>query len=151
MKSRFGESLWGYSGIYPMIISIIIFLAGATFGAPATLAESQTYEPAKEPESISTYVERYFADAPILADIAWCESRFRHVGDNGTVLRGLVDRDDIGIMQINTRYHLEDAEELGLDLFSLHGNLEYARYLYEKQGTEPWKASQTCWDTLAKK
>jgi hypothetical protein len=48
-------------------------------------------------------------------------------------------------MQINTRYHGKTAEELGLDLTDIEDNLAYARYLYEKQGTQPWSASAPCW------
>lgn len=134
-----------------MIIPLIIFVASATFGAPVTLSGSNHFETVENPETISAYVREYFADRPILADIAFCESTMRHVGKDGKVLRGMVDSDDIGVMQINTRYHLEDATELGYDIYSLNGNLGYAQYLYERQGTQPWKASQPCWDKIAQK
>jgi hypothetical protein len=48
-------------------------------------------------------------------------------------------------MQINTRYHGETAEKLGLDLTDLYDNMAYARDLYERQGTQPWSASAPCW------
>jgi len=135
-----------------MFIPLIIFIASATFGAPAALSESSQFEQlAQNPESLDAYVEEYFSDAPILADIAWCESSMRHTRKDGTILRGEVDSDDIGVMQINTRYHLIDSEELGLDIYSLNGNLAYAKYLYEKQGVKPWKASSPCWGKLATK
>ena len=50
-------------------------------------------------------------------------------------------------MQINTLYHGEKAENLGLDLMVIGDNMAYARYLYEKEGTKPWKSSATCWGT----
>ena len=134
-----------------MIIPIIFFIAGATFGAPTALSNSAEMEIVKNPETLMAYVEQYFADEPILADIAWCESRVRHLDKNGEILRGKVDSDDIGVMQINTRYHADTAEELGIDLYSLNGNLSYARYLYEKQGTKPWLSSNPCWGRLVKK
>lgn len=134
-----------------MIIPVILFLASATFGAPTALSQSESFELASNPETLGAYVREYFADAPILADIAWCESRMRHLDKNGELLRGMVDSDDVGVMQINTRYHLEDSKELGLDVYSLKGNLEYARHLYEKQGTKPWLASSPCWGKLALK
>jgi len=85
-----------------------------------------------------------------MAEIARCESQFRHTLSNGSVLRGEVDSADTGVMQINYRYHGEDAQELGLNLQSFGDNLEYARYLYERQGTKPWNASSACWGrTLA--
>lgn len=133
-----------------MFIPAIIFLASAVFGAPTALSQSEDFEPASNPETIEVYTEEYFKDTPILADIARCESSMRQQGEDGEILRGEVDADDIGVMQINTRYHQETADELGIDIYSLNGNLEYAKYLYEKQGVRPWKASMPCWGKLAK-
>lgn len=87
-----------------------------------------------------------------MVQIARCESTFRHTLADGSVLQGKVDNDDTGVMQINTRYHGERAIELGLDLENIYDNMAYARYLYEKQGTQPWSASAPCWSpTLAMK
>jgi hypothetical protein len=97
-----------------------------------------------------TFVRSYFSDIPVMIQIARCESTFRHTLPDGTVLRGVVDSADTGVMQINTRYHGEKAKELGLDLTILKDNLAYARHLYEKQGTRPWSASASCWsETIA--
>lgn len=95
-------------------------------------------------------VRSYFSDIPVMIQIARCESTFRHTLSDGTVLRGRVDSADTGVMQINTRYHGETAEKLGLDLTDLYENMAYARDLYERQGTRPWKASSPCWsDSIA--
>ncbi len=80
-----------------------------------------------------------------MIQIARCESTFRHTLSDGSVLKGKVDSADTGVMQINTRYHGDTAEELGLDLTDLYDNMAYARNLYERQGTRPWKASKPCW------
>lgn len=128
-----------------MIIPVIVFLAGAFFSTPVALSETTIDEALRNQESLGEYVRTYFADTPILADIAWCESRMRHLDKDGTILRGMVDSDDIGVMQINTRYHQKTADELGIDIYSLSGNLAYAEYLYEKQGVKPWMASSPCW------
>jgi len=90
-------------------------------------------------------VRSYFRDVPIMIEIAHCESTFRHQLTDGTVLRGLVDKDDTGVMQINRRYHQGTAESLGLDLNDVYHNMAYARYLYETQGVQPWNASRPCW------
>ena len=92
-----------------------------------------------------TAVRSYFSDIPVMIQIARCESTFRHTLSDGTVLKGRVDSADTGVMQINTRYHGETAEELGLDLNNLYDNMAYARDLYERQGTQPWSASAPCW------
>ena len=94
-------------------------------------------------------VTEYFADNKILIDIARCESQFRQTEKNGTVLRGRVTPADVGVMQINEKYHLKDATKLGYDIYTLEGNMAYARYLYEKQGARPWLASSKCWATYS--
>jgi len=91
-------------------------------------------------------VREYFRDIPVLVQIARCESHFRHTLADGSVLRGERDTADLGVMQINTRYHGARAQKLGLDLRALEDNLAYARALYEKEGTDPWKASAACWN-----
>lgn len=80
-----------------------------------------------------------------MIQIARCESTFRHALPDGTVLKGVVDNADTGVMQINKRYHSEAAKALGYDLNKLEDNLAYARHLYETQGTQPWSASAPCW------
>ena len=81
-----------------------------------------------------------------MVQIARCESAFRQTLPDGTVLRGTKDPADTGVMQINARYHGDTAKDLGLDLNDLYDNMEYARDLYERQGTQPWKASAPCWE-----
>jgi len=48
-------------------------------------------------------------------------------------------------MQINEKYHLDEAKKLGIDIYTVEGNMEFARILYDKFGTEPWNASSACW------
>ena len=90
-------------------------------------------------------VTEYFSDTPVLVDIARCESRFTQLNKDGSVHRGELTPADVGVMQINERYHLKTAQKLGYDIHTLEGNLAYARYLYEKQGARPWLASSHCW------
>ena len=90
-------------------------------------------------------VKAYFHDIPVMTTVAFCESTFRHYDANGNVLRGVVNGSDVGVMQINTYYHGSTAKKLGLDLTTMEGNMAYARYLYEEQGTAPWVHSQPCW------
>jgi len=96
-------------------------------------------------KSVEIDVREYFEDTPILAEIAKCESRFKHVGEKGDIIRGKVNSDDIGVMQINTFYHEDEATRLGINLKTLQGNMEYAKKLYEKEGTDPWISSSKCW------
>lgn len=100
--------------------------------------------------TVETDVREYFKDTPILAEISKCESAFRHIGKNGEIIRGKVNKGDIGVMQINTYYHEEEATKLGIDLTTFQGNMAYAKQLYDKEGTAPWLSSSACWQKLEK-
>jgi len=107
-------------------------------------------ENADHPVTLESYVKTQFEDTPILAEIARCESSFRQYGPDGKVLRGKVNNGDIGIMQINKYYHEEDATKLGFDIYTLEGNLGYAKWLYNKYGDNPWVHSSKCWKSNPK-
>lgn len=102
----------------------------------------------KQPETTREIVEDYFSDAPVMIEVAYCESRFRQFDEYGNPLRGRVNAADVGVMQINEKYHGATAARLGHNLSSLDGNLAYARYLYETQGTKPWVHSSPCWNAV---
>lgn len=109
----------------------------------------ETYSEISEEVKVKTtqeIVDEHFADTPILKKIASCESGHRQFDETGAVLRGHMNSQDIGYMQINEKYHLSTALKLGLDIYSLEGNLEYAKYLYRTQGVKPWVHSSHCWD-----
>lgn len=53
--------------------------------------------------------------------------------------------EDIGMCQINTKYHLDSSMSLGYDIYTPEGNWNYAKYLLKTQGTKPWQASKPCW------
>lgn len=95
--------------------------------------------------STEKYVRQYFSDIPIMIQIARCESTFRQLEKDGSVHRGEVNNEDVGVMQINEHYHLDEATEKGYDIYTLEGNTEYARKLYEEEGTKPWNSSKACW------
>ena len=105
----------------------------------------EDYQPISDSKNVERYVKDYFADIPILAYVAGCESHYRQLNSNGNVLRGKKNTYDIGVMQINELYHAEDATEMGLDIYTLEDNVAFARHLYEKQGAKPWMASSACW------
>jgi hypothetical protein len=106
---------------------------------------SEDYGPLSDPKNVEKFVKDYFADIPIMAKIAKCESRNRHLDKYGQVLRGEITPLDRGVMQINLHYHEKAAAKLGLDLHNIDDNVAYARYLYEKEGAKPWMSSSACW------
>lgn len=94
-------------------------------------------------------VRTFFADNPVMIAIAQCESGFTQFNRSGTVLHGGTGRGMIGIFQINALVHRATARSLGFDINTVAGNLAYARYLFEQEGTAPWLDSSPCWKPLA--
>lgn len=150
------------------ITTSVVFLLSSMYGAGTDKVDTavainnsstnnqntQTVILTGDPKEVEKYVREKYADTPILIEIARCESTFRHSDKEGNVIRGRVDKADVGVMQINERYHLEKAKSLGFDLHTIQGNTAYAEYLYEKEGAKPWSASAKCWsknDIVAKK
>ena len=113
--------------------------------APFALTVGEIKEPFGSAQTTEEYVRSYFVDVPVMADIAYCESRFRHVDRNGSLYRGKINHSDVGVMQVNEYYHLATAVKLGYDIYTLRGNLSYAEWLYYKEGTVPWLSSSSCW------
>jgi hypothetical protein len=103
------------------------------------------FEPITDSKNVEKYVKAYFADTPILATIAKCESRNRQYDKYGNVLRGEENRFDVGVMQINELYHKDDSKELGYDINTIEGNVGFAKHLYKRFGAKPWMASSPCW------
>lgn len=97
-------------------------------------------------KAIEAYVRKVDADEPLLIDIARCESTFRQFDKSGQVLRGVVNPGDVGVMQINEKYHADEAVKMGLNIYTVEGNVAFGRYLYDKYGAQPWGASSPCWD-----
>jgi hypothetical protein len=64
-------------------------------------------------------------------------------------VRGKVDSHDVGVMQINETYWLGKSKSLGDDIYTVEGNAAYAKYLYDKEGTDPWNSSAKCWSGSA--
>ncbi len=134
-----------------IILAIIaIALSGSLGNSSAAIAQA-TVAPGATASNVGVeqLVEAYFTDIPIMVDIARCESHMRQYDKNGLVIRGEIDSNDVGVMQINERYHKDIATKLGLDLEKLTDNLVYARRLYEKQGSDPWVSSKKCWGPKA--
>ena len=125
-------------------------VAGAPTNTGTESIVDETYSEISEQVKVKTTEEiiaEHFADTPILKKIASCESQNRQFDETtGSVLRGKVNSQDVGVFQINEKYHLEAAKKLGLDIYTLEGNLDYAKHLYKSQGVKPWVHSSTCWD-----
>jgi hypothetical protein len=94
---------------------------------------------------IEAYVRAQFASEPLLVDIARCESTFRQFDTSGQVIRGRVNHADVGVMQINEKYHADEAVKMGYNIYTVEGNVAFGKYLYDKYGSDPWSSSSPCW------
>ena len=137
-----------------MIISTITGAAsGVTVTEPTTIdsAVVRQIEDKKTPKEIESimgteqYVREYFSDIPIMIEIAQCESHFRQLDRDGEIHRGVANSADVGVMQINEHYHLDRSQSENYNIYTIEGNTAYARNLYERDGTDPWNSSKTCW------
>ncbi len=81
----------------------------------------------------------------ILIAIATCESGLRQYNKDGSVLKGRIVPTDTGIFQISLKHHKKRLDKLGIDVFTLKGNIKYAKMLYKENGTKDWLASKKCW------
>lgn len=146
------------------ITTSLLFLVSSIYGGAVSTSTDAVQKPEVEfvqkqefvkninnnPITFEQYVREYFKNKPILAEIARCESTFRQYNSSGEVIKGKVNKSDVGVMQINKYYHLDQAEKLGYDLHTIEGNMSYAEWLYAKEGTKPWNSSSKCWGKYAK-
>ncbi|MCX6701975.1 MAG: hypothetical protein NTX96_02145 [Candidatus Zambryskibacteria bacterium] len=138
---------------------VISSITGVT--SPITVTEAPKVETGavkeisrKEVENMmgtEEYIRQYFSDIPIMVQIAKCESTFRQLDSDGDVHRGEVNKADVGVMQINEFYHLDQSVKKDYDIYTIEGNTAYARDLYERQGTKPWNSSKACWGKYVNK
>lgn len=92
--------------------------------------------------TIEDRIRQKFPEQPDeMLKIAKCESGLRQFNEQGTVL--ISKTSDKGIFQIN-QVHWENAKRLGYDIDTIDGNLNYARYLYDRNGTGDWYMSSKC-------
>lgn len=94
---------------------------------------------------VESAVREYFAETPIMIPIAKCESKFRQYASSGNPLYGGAGGKMVGVFQIHSDVHAVFARGKGMDIETLDGNMAYAKYLYEREGTQPWISSFPCW------
>lgn len=85
-----------------------------------------------EYEAIARYFPDVFDEA---IAVFTCESGVNQFRRDGSVVTSPTS--DYGVSQIN-KIHLKKSKELGQDIFTLNGNLGFARYLYDIYGWSPW-------------
>lgn len=90
---------------------------------------------------------------PMLKKICTAESGWKQFKANGDVVRGKVNPSDIGICQINEYINNDEARRLGYDIYTEQGNKDFAVYLFNNRGVQPWESSRcgaNGWDKTSK-
>lgn len=120
-------------------LALVFFLAKP----PSTAAALSTFptQPVVEER-----VREYFKKNPVMIEIARCESNFRQFTDSGSVLRGGSGGEMVGVFQFFESIHTAAAAKLGHDITTLEGNLAYAEYVFQTEGSTPWNSAKSCWD-----
>lgn len=114
---------------------ILAIVTAITFLTALPVAFGQTSF--EKPSEIEKKVKTAFTDAPVMIAVAQCESGFRQFYDSGNVFRG--SSKYIGIFQIDETLHKNTASAIGFDIYTVDGNIGYARHLYTTQGATPWR------------
>ena len=129
----------------PVLGLALAFSALVTSSTTPAVAVQAQIAAVPASQSVEEYVREYFKDAPVMIEIARCESRFRQFDGAGKVLKN-PNSSAMGAFQIMASIHAGSAaKNLGLNIYTLEGNAAYARYLYERNGTRDWNASKYCW------
>ncbi|MBX4188092.1 MAG: hypothetical protein KW793_03080 [Candidatus Doudnabacteria bacterium] len=92
---------------------------------------------------VENKVRASFTDMPAMIGIAKCESGYRQFSADGSPLRGGSGKHYIGIFQIDENIHAAKAKDMAFDIYTIDGNIAYARYMFFKSGTNPWKGCLT--------
>lgn len=71
----------------------------------------------------------------------------RQFREDGSLLRGYPNPNDVGACQISTVWWGKKAKELGLDIEgSYFDNIKFAKFILSVQGMDAWKYSKRCWN-----
>lgn len=87
----------------------------------------------------------------VLDAIAMCESGATQYTSNGGILHGTKHPADTGYFQINKDVWGSTADKMGINLDNPKQNIEFAIWLFERFGTQPWNSSKSCWVDYADK
>ncbi|MEK7621712.1 MAG: hypothetical protein AAB415_00880 [Patescibacteria group bacterium] len=114
----------------------------ANFATQPAVVEMRGYTVS---ELIKESSAHYGVDGTAALEIARCESRLQQYHPDGSLVRGRKNRSDVGVFQINEKYHLEQSRTVGFDIYTAEGNIGYAMWLMARDGDRPWHWSEKCW------
>lgn len=128
-----------------LILLISLSLLALTLGNHRTIAIGPFTDENSDIEPLEILM-------PELIPICGCESAGSpnkepvQFHPDGSVVRGRVNRNDIGACQINITAHSEFIIKSDLNPFEEKDNYMIANYLFATQGLKPWYSSKKCWE-----
>lgn len=128
------------------MIATLTMLASLLIQLEAQLVHIPTAEATTTPVLVETLEQRITRElGPEFVKIAQCESGMRQFNADGSVL--ISRTSDVGIFQIN-QVHWQEAKNRGIDIYTVEGNIAFAKILKGRGGTQPWFMSKHCWSVL---
>jgi hypothetical protein len=82
-----------------------------------------------------------------MVEIVGCESQYKFKQPQPKNKNGTYDH---GLFQINDSWN-NRAKKMGIDLDTIQGQFEFAKYLKEQNGLKDWNSSRHCWGKKIKK
>ena len=135
----FKKITWSLVLIYGLFIwNSAVTHAATVATTTATTTSTASSAIVQTPDEIEKRVREFFADNPVMIEVAKCESKFRQFTDAGNVLRGGSGGMMVGVFQFFESVHTTAAKKLGFDLLTVEGNIGYAKHVYAQSGTTPW-------------
>lgn len=109
----------------------------------ALIAPERVLEPVSA--SVEDLVRAAFSDAPIMVEIARCESRLRQFNADGTVLMGGMGGRFVGIFQEHISWE-RIAQRDGYSIYTVEGNIRMARWLYDEEVIKRGQPISSQWE-----
>ncbi len=129
--------------------SLIVCLLGVVFAHAAGAGTQTVTNLLGSNPAASTKIERviraHFPDAPIMVEVARCESELRHRTPKGDLLPNQEGGTARGVFQVLMRIHEPEMRRMNLDPNDDEDYLTYVRYLFDTYGLKPWRPSRHCW------
>ena len=132
VTTTWGEKIMRNAIIVSMAVFLTTFAGSIFIDKFAEAAQSPTYVEVQGKQSIP----------PVLQRICTAESGGKHFNSKGRIIshKNTDGTTDWGVCQINST-HIEQAKKMGLDIMKEKDNKEFALYLFNTQGSVPWRAS----------
>jgi hypothetical protein len=100
-------------------------------------------------KGMCAYLAHEFRDDPVMIEIAFCESSWRHQDSDGRVR---VNRNsdksqtvDVGLFGFNVHWNAELMQKHRLDPYAVKDNVRLAKHLRKKRKYQDWESSRSCW------